>query len=71
MLLWLVMLVRVSQPAYRVDLWVFLANSGIKRMDKVGADGLRVPEMDTTRLSEVVATWKALHEGVEVEIEDG
>jgi hypothetical protein len=67
------MLVRVSDPARRTDLWVFLQNSGLKSLAREGEDGVRVLTNVNSRerLEEALALWENLSGGARAEIVEG
>jgi len=63
------MLIRLHDTDRQVDLLVFLRNSGIFALEKVGGDTIRVFDVDEARLTEVVAAWEAMDPGNLVDLE--
>lgn len=47
--------IRLSDPAYQVDLVVFLRNSGIFAVERIGGETVRVFEVEDERLRQVLA----------------
>jgi ABC-type uncharacterized transport system YnjBCD permease subunit len=53
-----VMLIRISPPGYQVDLWLFLTNSAIGRVERVGRDAVRVSDGEPERIADALALWQ-------------
>jgi hypothetical protein len=70
MLLTAAMLIRVRPPGYQVTLWLFLQNSEIGTVRRVGRDAVLISEGDTARITEAVALWQSLNQLAEVEFEE-
>ena len=54
------MLIRLHDPDRQVDLLVFLRNSGIFALEKEDGDTIRVFDVETERLAEVIAAWESM-----------
>jgi hypothetical protein len=63
------MLIRVSPPGYQVSLWLFLRNSAIGTVRRVGRDTVEISGGDRDRIAEAVALWHGLNALAEVELE--
>jgi len=62
-------LIRVSPPSYQVSLWLFLQNSGIEPVERVGGDGVRVSDdYDAEHVTETLALWRSLYNLGQTEI---
>lgn len=61
------MIVRVSDPVYRLDLVVFLRDHGFAAIEEVDVDRLRVFEADKERLLDALMDWRLL-QGVGAEV---
>jgi hypothetical protein len=62
------MLIRVRPPGYQVSLWLFLRNSQLATVRRVGRDAVQAVDADPARLKEAVALWKGLNELADVEL---
>jgi len=64
------MLLEPSDPTYQADLTVFLWNSGIRRVERVGDASVRISdeEVDDARLRSIVDLWQRTHPSVHVQI---
>ena len=60
--------IRLSDPAYQVDLVVFLRNSGIFAVERIGGETVRVFEVEDERLRQVLAAWEGVHPGIRAEL---
>jgi hypothetical protein len=60
--------IRLSDPSHQVDLVVFLRNSGIFALERIGEETVRVLEVEEGRLREVVAAFEGVHPGVRAEM---
>jgi hypothetical protein len=63
------MLLRLRPPGYQVSLWLFLQNSALGRVQRVGRDAVRISDADPDRLAEAVELWKSLNYLAEVNFE--
>jgi hypothetical protein len=63
------MLLRVRPPGYQVSLWLFLQNSALGTVQRMGRDAVRIEDADPVRLAEAVELWKSLNHRAEVEFE--
>jgi hypothetical protein len=63
------MLLRVRPPGYQVSLWLFLQNSALGTVQRMGRDAVRIEDADPVRLAEAVELWKSLNHLAEVEFE--
>ena len=63
------MLIRVRPPGYQVSLWLFLQNSAIGTVRRVGRDAVEISDADEARIAEAVSVWHALNPLAEVEME--
>jgi hypothetical protein len=63
------MLIRVRPPGYQVTLWLFLQNSEIGTVRRVGRDAVLISGADPARVTEAVALWQGLNELADVEFE--
>jgi hypothetical protein len=66
------MLVRVSDPSRRTELWLFLRNSGLVALSKEGDDGVRVLANVNSRerLEEALAVFGARYPGLSARIDE-
>jgi hypothetical protein len=62
------MLIRVRPPGYQVSLWLFLQNSAIGAVRRVGRDAVEISDADPARVNEAVALWQGLNGLAEVEL---
>jgi hypothetical protein len=62
--------VQLSDPEYQVKLLVFLWNSGVRGVDRVGDDALRIDDEETgdDQLKAVLDLWRRTHPRVHLEI---
>jgi hypothetical protein len=63
------MLLRLRPPGYQVSLWLFLQNSALGTVRRVGRDAVEIWDADPVRLAEAVALWKSLNQLAEVDVE--
>ncbi len=65
------MLVRLSDPTAQVKLLVFLWNSAITGVERVGDDALRFAELDQReRIDAILDVWRTTNPEVTVTIEE-
>ena len=63
------MLLRVQPAGYQISLWLFLQNSAMGTVEKVGRDAVRISDVDPVRITEAVTLWKDLNQLAEVGFE--
>jgi hypothetical protein len=63
------MLIRVSPPGYQVSLWLFLQNSAIGTVRRVGRDAVEITDAGPARIAEAVSLWQGLNALAEIELE--
>jgi hypothetical protein len=63
------MLIRVRPPGYQVSLWLFLQNSAIGTVRRVGRDAVQITDADEARIAEAVSVWQGLNALADIEIE--
>ena len=63
------MLIRVRPPGYQVSLWLFLQNSAIGTVRRVGRDAVQISDADEARIAEAVSLWHGLNPLADIEIE--
>jgi hypothetical protein len=56
------MLIRVSPPGYQVSLWLFLQNSKLSTVRRIGRDAVETLGGDPARIEEAVALWHSLNQ---------
>jgi hypothetical protein len=61
------MLLRVQPPGYQISLLLFLQNSAMGTVEKVGRDAVRISDVDPVRLTEALTLWRDLNQLAEVE----
>jgi hypothetical protein len=64
------MLVRISDPDSRTNLWLWLHNSGLRSLATEGEDGVRVlAELNSReRLEKTLVLWETRNPGVHARI---
>jgi hypothetical protein len=65
------MLIRVRPPGYQVSLWLFLQNSAIGTVRRVGRACVEIADGEEARVAEAVTVWHGLNPLAEVKIESG
>jgi hypothetical protein len=65
------MLIRVRPPGYQVSLWLFLQNSAMGTVRRVGRDAVEISGADEARIAEAVSLWQGLNPQADVEVESG
>ena len=63
------MLIRVRPRGYQVSLWLFLQNSAIGTVWRVGHAAVQISDADEARITEAVSLWQGLNPLAEIEIE--
>ena len=63
------MLLRLRPPGYQVSLWLFLQNSALGTVRRVGRDAVEISDADRARIAEAVELWKSLNQMAEVHFE--
>jgi ABC-type uncharacterized transport system YnjBCD permease subunit len=63
------MLIRVRPPGYQVGLWLFLQNSSIGTVRRVGRDAVQISDASEARIAEAVALWQGLNPLADLELE--
>jgi hypothetical protein len=61
--------VRLGDPAHQVGLLIFLWNSGVKAIERIGADSLRIADedMSESQIRHVLDVWLSRHPSVRLE----
>jgi hypothetical protein len=62
--------VRLSDPEHQVGLLIFLWNSGVKAIERIGADSLKIEDehMSESQVRHVLDVWLSRHPLVRLEI---
>jgi hypothetical protein len=63
------MLIRVRPPGYQVSLWLFLQNSAIGTVRRVGRAAVQISDADEARIAEAISLWHGLNPLADIEIE--
>ena len=63
------MLIRVRPPGYQVSLWLFLQNSAIGTVRRVGRAAVKISDADEARIAEAVSLWQGLNPLADIDIE--
>jgi hypothetical protein len=63
------MLIRVRPAGYQVSLWLFLQNSAIGTVRRVGRDAVQISDADEAHIAEAISLWQGLNALAEIEIE--
>jgi hypothetical protein len=64
-------LVTLSDPVYQVKLLVFLWNSGVTAIERIGDDSLRIldEQLSDEEVGGILDVWKRTHPSVHVQID--